>query len=108
VNIMFILLSLVIVFLSSLVVNQVGILMDILWPKLNWDTEQKAVKQNFNSVIHMFLGFALTALSIFLGIKIAPTYFTGFMVSFLILGILSVVFHFILMKTVEKRFAVLS
>ena len=108
VDLMFILLSLVIVFLSSLVVNQVGILMDALWPKLNWDTEQKAVKQNFNSVIHMFLGFALTALSVFLGIKLTPTYFTGFMVSFLILGILSVVFHFILMKTVEKRFAVLS
>jgi len=108
VDLMFILLSLVIVFLASLVVNQVGILMDALWPKLNWDTEQKAVKQNFNSVLHMLLGFALTALSIFVGIKIAPTYFTGFMVSFIILVILSVVFHFILMKTVEKRFAVLS
>ena len=108
VDLMFILLSLVIVFLASLVVNQVGILMDALWPKLNWDTEQKAVKQNFNSVLHMLLGFALTALSVFIGIKIAPTYFTGFMVSFIILVILSVVFHFILMKTVEKRFAVLS
>ncbi|MBO1266137.1 hypothetical protein J3A84_13955 [Proteiniclasticum sp. SCR006] len=108
VDVMFILLSLVIVLLASLVVNQAGILMDTLWPKLNWDTEQKAVKQNFNSVIHMFMGFGLTALSIFLGVKIAPTYFTGFMVVFLLLSILSVVFHFILMKTVEKRFAELS
>ncbi|MFH5834684.1 hypothetical protein ACHAL6_01245 [Proteiniclasticum sp. C24MP] len=108
VDLMFILLSLVIVLLASLVVNQAGILMDTLWPKLNWDTEQKAVKQNFNSVIHMFMGFGLTALSIFLGVKIAPTYFTGFMVAFLLLSILAVVFHFILMKTVEKRFAVLS
>lgn len=108
VDLLFILLSLVIVLLASLVVNQAGILMDTLWPKLNWDTEQKAVKQNFNSVIHMFMGFGLTALCIFLGVKIAPTYFTGFMVAFLLLSILSVVFHFILMKTVEKRFAELS
>ncbi len=108
VDLMFILLSLIIVFLSSLLVNQVGILMDTLWPKLNWDTEQKAVKQNLNSVLHMFLGFGLTALSVILGVKLEPTYFTGFMVSFLLIGILSFIFHFILMKTVEKRFERMS
>lgn len=108
VDLIFVILSLFIVFLASLVVNQVGILLDTLWPKLNWDTEQKAVKQNFNSVIHMFMGFGLTALSIFLAVKIAPTYFTGFMVVFLLLALLAVVFHFILMRTVEKRFAEMS
>ncbi|HSL86829.1 MAG TPA: hypothetical protein VK861_07825, partial [Bacteroidales bacterium] len=108
VDVLFILLSLILVALASLLVNQIGMLFDIFWPKLNWDTEQKAVKQNFNSVIHMLLGFGLTALTIFLGVRIAPTLFTGFMASFLILAILSVAMHFVLMRSVNKKFAVLS
>ncbi|WP_312650856.1 putative ABC transporter permease subunit [Proteiniclasticum sp.] len=108
VNIGFVLLSLIIVALASLLVNQIGMLFDIFWPKLNWDTEQKAVKQNFNSVIHMFLGFGLTALSVFLGFKLAPTFFTGFMVCFLVLSILSVIMHFVLIRTADRKFALLS
>ena len=108
VDVLFILVSLILVALASLLVNQIGILFDVSWPKLNWDTEQKAVKQNFNSVIHMFLGFGLTALSIFLAVKIAPTLFTGFLASFLILSILSVATHMLLMKRVNSKFAELS
>ena len=108
VNVLFILVSLILVALASLLVNQIGILFDVSWPKLNWDTEQKAVKQNFNSVIHMFLGFGLTALSIFLAVKIAPTLFTGFLASFLLLSILSVATHMLLMKRVNSKFAELS
>ena len=47
-----------------------GILLDIIMPKLNWDTEQKAVKQNFNGTISFLASFALGGLLIFLSIKL--------------------------------------
>ena len=104
----FFVLSLLIVFLASLVINQIGIFLDITWPKLNWDTEQKAVKQNFNSVIHMFLGFGLVALMIFLAVKVQVSLYVAFMASLLGLLILALVLHFLLTRHVEKRFKALS
>lgn len=39
----------------------VGILIDLNFPKLHWDNEQKAVKQNLNVVVHMLTGIAVAA-----------------------------------------------
>ena len=108
IDLVFFVLSLVIIFLASLVINQIGIFLDITWPKLNWDTEQKAVKQNFNSVIHMFLGFGLVALMIFLAMKVQVSLYVAFMASLLGLLILALVLHFLLTRHVEKRFKALS
>lgn len=108
IDLIFFVLSLIIVFLSSLVINQIGIFLDITWPKLNWDTEQKAVKQNFNSVIHMFLGFGLVALMIFIAVKVKVSFYIAFMASLLGLLILSLLLHFLLTRHVEKRFKALS
>ncbi len=108
IDLVFFVLSLLIVFLASLVINQIGIFLDITWPKLNWDTEQKAVKQNFNSVIHMFLGFGLVALMIFLAMKVQVSLYVAFMASLLGLLILALLFHFLLNRHVEKRFKALS
>lgn len=47
-----------------------GLLIDVAMPKVNWDTEQKAVKQNFNGVIAIFGSMALSALVVFLAIKL--------------------------------------
>lgn len=47
-----------------------GILLDIMMPKLNWDTEQKAVKQNFNGFISIFGSLALSGALVFLSIKL--------------------------------------
>lgn len=99
--------SFILVLMASLVVNQIGILFDILWPKLNWDMEQKAVKQNLNSILHMFLGFALTALCVYLGVRFNPTFFTVFMISFVVLGIIILLMHFVLKDRVSKKFETL-
>ncbi|HHU27817.1 TPA: hypothetical protein GXZ54_01510 [bacterium] len=59
--------------LLSVFLNYWGILLDIAKPKLNWDNETVAVKQNFNGVLFMiicyslaiiFIAFALTLLFI--------------------------------------------
>lgn len=101
----FLLSALLLVLMASLLVNQVGILFDILWPKLNWDTEQKAVKQNLNSIFHMFLGFGLTALTIFIGVKLNPNLYMAYMVSFLVLAVLILVMHFVLKNRVVHKFS---
>jgi len=47
-----------------------GVILDVTMPKLNWDTEQKAVKQNFNGVIAIFGSLGLSALIVFLCVKL--------------------------------------
>jgi len=53
-------------------------IIDVAMPKLNWDTEQKAVKQNFNGMIAIFGSLGLSALIIFLSMKlqfgVVPTF----------------------------------
>ncbi len=43
-------------------VNYLGIWFDIRWPKLNWDNEAVAVKQNLNGVFYMLIEMALAVL----------------------------------------------
>jgi ABC-2 type transport system permease protein len=54
------------IFFSSVL----GLIIDVAMPKLNWDTEQKAVKQNFNGVIAIFGSMGLGALMVFAGVKL--------------------------------------
>lgn len=45
--------------LITIFMNYWGILVDLARPKLNWDNETVAVKQNFNGVIYMLICYAL-------------------------------------------------
>ncbi|HSN58947.1 MAG TPA: transporter [Clostridiaceae bacterium] len=47
-----------------------GLLVDIAMPKLNWDTEQKAVKQNLNGVIAIFVSMGVGVLIVIIGVKL--------------------------------------
>lgn len=49
--------------------NLVGIFVDITRPKLDWDNEQKAVKQNMNVLINGLPCIALAALTVFIVFK---------------------------------------
>jgi ABC-2 type transport system permease protein len=49
---------------AILIPNLSGIIFEIFWPKLNWDNEQKAVKQNLNVVYGILLALLLAALVI--------------------------------------------
>jgi len=44
---------------NLIAINYLGLLIDLAKPKLVWDNEQVAVKQNWNSLIPMFGGWAL-------------------------------------------------
>ncbi|WP_270474918.1 putative ABC transporter permease subunit [Clostridium cochlearium] len=53
-------------FFSSLM----GLIIDLYYPKLNWDNEQKAVKQNFNIIGNMALNTILAVITATLFIKL--------------------------------------
>lgn len=61
-------------------VNYTGILIDLKFPKLHWDNEQKAVKQNFNGVLNMMIGMAGAALNIGLTVYFKPELWSAFFV----------------------------
>lgn len=49
----------------------IGILIELKWPKLNWDNPQKPMKQNVNVIVSLFITFAFSALVYLIGTKIS-------------------------------------
>lgn len=67
------LLTLLIILIGALAipsVNFVGILIDLYNPKLYWDNEQKAVKQNVNTILSWLPSLAIGGLLIFMVYKL--------------------------------------
>jgi ABC-2 type transport system permease protein len=62
---------------AVLTTNLAGIIFELYWPKLNWDNEQKAVKQNLNVLYGILLGIVLAALVVVpvtaFGLTLLPT-----------------------------------
>jgi len=57
-------------FLAILFSNFVGIIIDLYNPKLHWDNEQKAVKQNLNLMLSMVICIAFGGLTAYAVIKL--------------------------------------
>ncbi|WP_442603234.1 putative ABC transporter permease subunit [Paenibacillus sp. KN14-4R] len=76
---------------SVLFGNMVGMLIDLRSPKLNWDNEQKAVKQNMNAMLsilaNLLVAGIIVACVLFLDIEIVATCI-GLLVLFSILNFL--------------------
>jgi len=49
---------------AALLPNLAGLIFELYWPKLNWDNEQKAVKQNMNVLYGILLSMLLAAVVI--------------------------------------------
>jgi ABC-2 type transport system permease protein len=56
----------------------IGIFIDLNFPKLQWDTEQEAVKRNLNVLISMIICIALGVLAVFIIIKFKLTKWAAF------------------------------
>jgi ABC-2 type transport system permease protein len=79
-----------------------GILFDLNFPKLIWDNEQKAVKQNFNVVLNMLVGIVGAGIPVFVSIALHLTVWTTFIAITVLFGILDVLLYSIL-STVGVR-----
>jgi ABC-2 type transport system permease protein len=98
--ILMLLASLIGVFFISLT----GIYIDLKFPKLNWDNEQKAVKQNFNLMINMFFGIAVAGLFVFLMVKFQLNMWYVLSIIFGIFGLLDVLLYYLLGTLGERLF----
>lgn len=79
-----------------------GILIDLNFPKLVWDSEQKAVKQNFNVVINMLASIVMAGITVFISIALHFTLSMTILVIVVLFGLLDVLLYNIL-STVGVR-----
>ena len=70
---------------GGVVINYLGLLLDLLKPKLVWDNEQRAVKQNLNAMALMLGGMIIAALVGVAGFLLFQDPVAAFMVLFVIL-----------------------
>jgi ABC-2 type transport system permease protein len=74
----------------------IGILLDVSFPKLSWDDETKAVKQNFNVLINMAISVALAGLLIFIILKFGLSFVYGISLIIGVYFILSIILGYVL------------
>ena len=67
-NILIFITSLIIIILSILLVSLVGVFIDSIQPKLVWDDELNALRENYNTFVVMGLSLLLIGIFLFLGI----------------------------------------
>jgi ABC-2 type transport system permease protein len=66
--------------------NYLGLLIDLLKPKLIWDNELRAVKQNLNTLPLVFGGMILAVALVILGALFLKTPLAAFLILFLVTG----------------------
>lgn len=89
----FCLLLLVLSLPAVLFANFTGLLIDVQFPKLHWDNEQKAVKQNFNGVLSMLLNIIVAGIIVFCAIFFELDMITMFFVLFILFTLLNLLFY---------------
>ena len=79
-------------------ISIIGILIDLNFPKLNWDNEVKAVKQNFNVFITLLIGMVLAGAIAYPVIKFEEYAFIVTIVISLVLVIIDFILYRFTMK----------
>ncbi|MBN2557848.1 MAG: hypothetical protein JXB33_03725, partial [Clostridia bacterium] len=77
-----------------------GMFIDSSNPRLNWDSEQKAVKQNMNLVFNMLAGLAVTGLAVVYIVFAGGSLLAGAAVFIIAMSVINVFFY----KILQKRF----
>lgn len=102
-------LSVVISIFTCILFNLIEIISDIIKPKLSWQTEQEAVKQNFVAIIPMFVtmvaGFLIGAGAVMLNLKLDMDVYTVAGIAIAILACLTFLVYKIDVALAKKYFA---
>ncbi|MCQ4923507.1 hypothetical protein CIW83_02595 [Tissierella sp. P1] len=109
-DILIILLIIFLGLLGSIPMTQIGMIIDILRPMLDWNNPQKAMKQNLNVLIGMGVGTLYVGGLVFLVIKIIDRVNINLIYGLLTLvfGISSVILFGVLKKLITKQFEVIE
>jgi ABC-2 type transport system permease protein len=91
-----VLLMLIVGAIGILFTSFIGIFVDLNFPKLHWDTEQKAVKQNLNVLISMVICIALGGITVFMIIKFQLSKWAAFILIVLLFTVLDTVLYYLL------------
>lgn len=98
------LLTIILGLLGSLPILLFGLFMDMNRPLLNWDNPQKAIKNNMNVVITLFVGMAYTGLLI--GISGLLGYFVNALLGYGLFTVISLGFSVVFYQVISKRLEV--
>ncbi|MBC8062504.1 MAG: hypothetical protein H7Y18_17815 [Clostridiaceae bacterium] len=83
--------------LGIIFASETGMLIDLYYPKLVWDNEQKAVKQNLNTIVNMVLCFVFSGITIFIVIKFNLQLISVVLFIIILFGLLDYILYFLLM-----------
>lgn len=79
-----------------------GVIIDLFNPKLHWDNEQKAVKQNLNVLFNMLVGAIFAGLTVFVSVEFEFDIFMVCGIIFIGFGLMDVMlYRFISSKGVK-------
>lgn len=90
--------------LGILATSLTGILIDLMNPKLKWNSEQQAVKQNMNVLYNMLLGAGGAALTIFAAIRFSIGWVPALLLLILTFGAVNGVLYALLGSFGVRRF----
>ena len=92
-------------FLFNVVTNYIGIYIDLKRPKLEWENETVAVKQNTNTMIYMFLDWAITMIIVAFGVILIfiriPAFVASLILSLIFLGLYVIIYRLMKNKGLE-------
>lgn len=91
--------------LSAVPIIEIGLMIDLFRPLLVWDNPQKAVKQNLNGVISMFLNMLWSIGIVVLAAIFIPDHTLMYIIPCAVFIILGVIFYRALMGYAAKRYA---
>lgn len=81
-----------------------GVLVDLANPKLNWDNEQKAVKQNLNSLYNMLIAIVTAGIIVFGTVKLELGLTVTFAAIFVIMAAVDFALYRMLMTRGQRMF----
>lgn len=101
--------SLIGIILSSIAINLIAILIDTSRPKLIWEQEAAAVKQNLNSMLTLLIGFLFSA-GIGVGMFILPDTMMMYFIIFVYIVFIAtiIICYFLIMNYAGKLFEKIS
>lgn len=91
--------TIIIVSLVSIVpILEAGLLIDLFNPKLDWENEQKAVKQNINVVFSMIFAILLCSAIIYIEIKFIDSLKLAALFMLTCFGLAAALLYYFLMR----------
>jgi len=91
-----VLLMIIVGTLGILFTSYIGIFIDLNFPKLHWDTEQRAVKQNLNVLLSMAICLAIAGVTVFIILKFKLTKWAVVALIVAVYATLDVVLYYLL------------